>query len=160
MTQQAKNSLLAAAILAGLLSLPATWMTITASQLRGPAGGLLSVFDGLRVNVTGLNGSLTLLIAMPIWLIVGIAIGSSALQLAKDSKTFAVPPALQWGTAIVAVAWIIVPLTIGMLSKGASPGIGALLGLFAAGAPLVTLRLPTTPSANSSIPPYDPSSEE
>jgi hypothetical protein len=142
--QQHKNSLLALAIVAGLLSLPMTWMTIRGAQILGGFGEMFNfAFDGMTIDVTGLNGHLTFLVKTPIWFIILVAIAASVVQLMRGSKTFAIPSAVEWGIACVAVAWVGLALVIALFSGKASLGIGALLGLFAAATPFAMLCLPS-----------------
>lgn len=94
MDTKQQNTLLVGAVLAGLLSLPMTWLTIHNVQpsFGNGLGGLFSSeFPRMSLDVNGLNGHLTLLIKSPIWFVVAIAIGASVLQLMKHSKAFADP---------------------------------------------------------------------
>jgi len=142
--QQHKNSLLALAIVAGLLSLPMTWMTIRGAQIQGGFGEMFnSALGGMTFDVTGLNGHLTFLVKTPIWFIILVAIAASVVQLMRGSKTFAIPSAVEWGLACVAVAWVGFAFVVPLFSDQASFGMGALLGLFAAATPLAMLCLPT-----------------
>ncbi len=98
MNQQTKNTMLVVAILAGLLSLPTTWMTIRNAQFQGGMGEMFNTaFNNMTIDVTGLNGHVTFLVKTPIWLIVVLAIAASAMQLMQASQAFAVPQLLVWG---------------------------------------------------------------
>jgi hypothetical protein len=144
MKQQHKNSLLALAIISGLLSLPTTWMTIHGAQFQGGFAEMLNpVVGGMTVPVTGLNGHFTFLVKAPIWFITLVAIAASIVQLMRGSKTFAVPAAVEWGIACVAVGWVGLALVVALSSGKASLGIGAFLGLFSAATPLAMLLLPS-----------------
>jgi hypothetical protein len=144
MKQQQKNSLLAAAIFAGLLSLPMTWMTISGAEIQGGLGELFgSAFGGMTINVTGLNGHVTLLVKTPIWFIVLVAVSASGLQLMKGTNAVSVPASLEWGAAGISVAWVSIAILIAIFSGQSTLAIGALLGLFSAGTPLATLILST-----------------
>ena len=149
MQQKQKNSMLAAAILAGLLSLPMTWMTIRDAQFQGGPGSLFnSAFGGITLDVTGFNGHVTLLFKTPIWFIILVTVSASVLQIMKASRLFAVPRVLEIGTAAAGTGWVSVALGVGLFSGRATLGVGALLGLFAAATPLVLALLPT-PNSDS-----------
>jgi len=154
MTQPQKNTLRAIAIVAGLLSLPLTWMTLTGATMRGPFGNSMgSPFGGMTINVTGLNGSLTFLVKTPIWLVIGMAIAANALQLMRNTKVFAVPPVAEWGTAVVALVWVSMAILIALGSEKAGLGIGALVGLVCAAVPVVCLVIKSPPDQVNDIKP-------
>jgi hypothetical protein len=143
MTQPQKNTALALAIVAGVMSLPLPWMTIRGATIQsGPGHIFHSASDGLTIDVTGLNGHVTLLFKTPIWFIVGVAIAASVLQLMHHSGMFAVPRFAEWLTSIIAVAWVAPAIIVAMLSGKTAPGLGLLLGLAAAVIPVVCLTIP------------------
>ena len=146
MDTKQKNTLLVGAILAGVLSLPMTWMTIQNAQPsfgNGLGGLLASQLPSMSIDVTGLNGHITLLIKSPIWFVVAIVIGASALQLMKHSTAFAVPPLGEWISALVGVIWTAVPIIPIALTGKATLGIGWVLAFVSAVIPLVCLCVPT-----------------
>jgi hypothetical protein len=154
MKQQYKNSLLALAIVVGLLSLPMTWMTIRGAQIQGGFGEMFnSVFGNMTFDVTGLSGHVTFLVETPIWFIILVTIAASVVQLMRGSKTFAIPSVVEWGLACVAVAWVGLALVLALFSDQVSLGMGALLGLFAAATPFVMLCLPTAAADDRSANP-------
>ncbi|GAA4445650.1 hypothetical protein [Novipirellula rosea] len=148
-----QNGLLAAAIVAGLLSLPSTWMTIRNANIRITPnfGGQLITPDADFANliiprvtntsfdVTGLNGRVTLLATFPIWLVISIAIAGCLFQIAGKFDAIAFPRMLLWFIAISALALTVLPLVIALGSGRASPGIGWFLGLACAVTPVVVL---------------------
>jgi uncharacterized paraquat-inducible protein A len=145
MNSKQKNTALVASTVSGLFSLPLTWMTIPNAPLQ--VGGVVgdffnSVFQGLSVEVTGLNGYVTVFIKTPLWFVVCIAIGASLLQLIRHSTVFAIPRLALWGTAMVAVIWTSIPVGLILITGKASVGVGWLLGIFCALVPLVCLILP------------------
>jgi hypothetical protein len=151
MKQQHKNSLLALAVVAGLLSVPMTWMTIRGVRMPGDLGDFFnSVLNEVAVEVTGLNGHFTLFIRTPIWFVVLVAIAASVVQFMRQSSTFAIPQAVEWGTAVLAVAWIVPALAIALYAGKASIGMGAILGLLSAATPIAMLCLPTAVVADRS----------
>lgn len=157
MTQPQKNTALASAIVAGVISLPLTWMTIRPETMESPLNLndiLNSPFRVMTFNVTGFNGHVTFPFRTPIWFIVGIAIAANVLQLMQNSKMFAISRVAEWLTSIIAVAWVLVVIIVALLSDRASLGIGSVLGLASAVIPIVCLAIPesqthTTDSSNS-----------
>lgn len=153
-----KNTLLVTAIIAGMMSLPMTWMTIHNAQfLFGVRNGLNQMFGeglpGISVDVTGLNGHVTMLIKAPLWFVVCVAIGSSVLQLIQHSRVFAVPTFSAWGAAVFGLVWTMAPIVPAMLTGKVTPGIGWLLAMYCAAVPLVCLAVrsdPVNDAANNS----------
>ena len=144
MTQSQKNTALAIAIVAGLISLPLTWMTIRGATIQGGLGEMFnSMLGGMTIDVTGLNGHVTFLFKTPIWFIVGVAIAASVLQLMHNFEMFAISRIVEWLTSIVAVAWVLIAIIIALFSGQASLGIGSLLGLASSVIPVVCLAIPT-----------------
>lgn len=150
MTQPQKNTAAVFAIIAGLISLPLTWMTISGAQLNGQLvngdhGNPVSFpFPISNINVTGFNGHITLFFKTPVWLVVSIAIVSNILQLMHNTVQFAVPRFAQWLTALFGVTWICMAILVVLFSNEASLGIGSLLGLFCAAVALICLVIPTS----------------
>lgn len=146
MTQPQKNSALVLAMIAGLISLPMTWMTIQQVEWQGGFGpAFIPPFGGMKFDVTGLNGSVTFLVKTPIWFIVGVAISASLLQLMQESQTFAVPKFAIWMTPLLAVGWVLIVITLALFSGKATLGLGSLLGLFAAVVPAVCAVMQSSP---------------
>ncbi len=146
MTRPQQNTALSAAIVCGLLSVPLTWMTIRNPELPGGFGGMFpAAFSGMSIDVTGLNGSITVLFKTPIWFVMCVAIAASALQLLSQSGTFAIPRIAQWSIAVLALIWVGVAILTGLASSKATLGIGALLGLASAVIPVVCLFLTRSP---------------
>ncbi len=154
MTQPQKNTALAFAIVAALISLPLTWMTIRATpQIQGGLGDLGELFGAMlgemTVNVTGLSGHLTFPFKTPIWLIVAVAIAANVLQLMRNSKVFAIPRFAEWVAALVAIAWIGLAVTLALFSGKATIGVGSLLGLASAVIPILCLAIPSSKKPES-----------
>ena len=91
-TERKKNTMLAIAMLAGLLSLPAPWMTIHNATAMG-----------MNVDITGFSGYFTWPIKFPFWVAVTIAIVASGLQLMRNSKIFYIPRAAEWTAVLIAL---------------------------------------------------------
>ncbi len=144
MTAKQKNSLIIAAIVAGLLSLPMAWLTVQNARLSIPGGfggTFPSMLGSMSFNVTGFNGSVTFLIKAPIWFIVGVAIAANVLQLLRNSPSVEIPKLAEWITAIVGVIWTTIPILLALGSGRVTPALGWLLGVFCAATPLVCLWL-------------------
>jgi hypothetical protein len=142
MNSKTKNTILAAGIVSGLASLPLTWMTIhnASMNVEGGLGELFnSAFQGMTFDVTALNGHVTLLIKTPLWFVVAVAIAANVIQLMRHSNAFAIPKIALWIAAVMAAAWIAIPVLVALSSGKVTLGIGFLLGLLCAAAPLVCL---------------------
>ncbi len=154
MNQKQKNTLLAAGIVSGLVSLPMTWMTIRNAEMQIPAGlGNLfdSAFQGMAFDVTGLNGHVTLLVKTPLWFVIAIAIGANVIQIMRSSNAFAIPRIALWIVAVLAAVWVTIPISFALSSGKATVGVGWFLGLFCAAAPLACLFVPDTQIPNSKL---------
>lgn len=147
-TQQQKNTAALFAILAGLISIPLTWMTISGPQILTGLGDPFHFPIG-QLKVTGINGTITFLFKSPIWFIVGIAISANVLQLMQNSKQFAIPWFVGWVTAIFGVIWIGIGICVALFSDKATLGIGSLLGFFCAGVALFCVIVPTSTQQDS-----------
>ncbi len=144
MTDKQKKTLLISAIIAGVVSLPMTWLTVQNARMSFPGGfgGMLpSGFASMSINVTGISGFVTFIIKSPLWFIVLIAIAANVLQLLRNSKSVEIPKLAEWITAIVAVVWTTVPILIALTSGQVTPAVGWLLGVFCAATPLACLWL-------------------
>lgn len=149
MTQPQKNTSLALAIALGLISLPLTWMTIRGATFQGgPADVLNLAFREMieTVEITALDGYVTLLFKAPIWSIVCVSILASVLQLMRSSEVFAIPRLAEWATSFAGLAWMSLAVVCVVSSGKASLSIGCLLGLTAAVIPVVCLAVPLSPS--------------
>jgi hypothetical protein len=154
MNPKQKNTLLAAGIVSGVVSLPMTWMTIRNAemQIEGGFGNLFnSAFQGMTFDVTGLNGHVTMLFKTPLWFVIGLAIAANAIQLMRSSNVFAIPRIALWIVGVVAAIWITIPIILALSSGKATLGIGWFLGLFCASAPLICLFVPDTAGGNSQL---------
>lgn len=104
---QAKNRVLLSAVAMGLLlcSIPTTWMTINNASLTfdapmfgdsspfGQGGPSLQMpsLGGMAINVTGLNGHITLGTKAPIWLLVVVAVGAIGVGALNAAGVTSVP---------------------------------------------------------------------
>lgn len=164
MNTKQKNTALVAAILAGLLSLPLTWLTIRNAEIsfNGPMAGMFnSAMMGMTLSVTGFSGRVTFLFTTPIWLLVVISIGASVLQLMRHSKAFEIPKVAEWITAVIGVVWMSIPVFLAMTSGKVGIGVGWLLGMACAIVPLYFLifeqqGMASTIDTASSVPDQGP----
>ena len=160
MTRPQKNTLLACGIAAALLSIPLPWMTI--SRPRGSffsgdgspmtAGGPLfeamsEMTPSVTADVTGLNGSVTLLFKVPLWLVALTAAAACGLPLLMNTAAFEFPRWLPWAFTVTAGVWVGAALLLGLTAGGATPGIGILLAFAAFAAAAADLLLPTKAEA-------------
>lgn len=158
MEQKQRNTLLAAGILSGVLSLPMSWLTLGVAGRFGPMNAAMG---NMTMNITGLNGKLSLLfLSIPIWFVILLAVAANALQfdrmIDRMSDFFVIPRALVWTLAVVSQVWIVIPVLLVVASKGVRPGFGWFLGVICAGAAITSLmfqgngRLKKRPKASSS----------
>ena len=157
MTRGQKNTLLACGAAAALLSIPLPWMTVSQptgemffpggsppAGLRAAAGGLLPT---VTADVTGLNGHVTLLVKVPLWLVALAAAAACGVPLLSGAGAFEVPRWLPWALAVPAGVWVGASLVIALFSARATPGIGVFFGVAAVAAALANL-LVRTPRAD------------
>ena len=122
-------------LLALLVSLPLEWMTIYNAKLQFDGGMqgfdqmMPSPFGAMTASVTGLNGHVTFLIKMPIWLIVTFGLLGLGLALVKNFgygnfKNFIPLIPLSLSTVYVLLA-----LLVTVTSPDANPQIGLFLAL-------------------------------
>ncbi|WP_339730280.1 hypothetical protein [uncultured Gimesia sp.] len=153
MAQPLKNTAALFAILAGLISIPLSWMTIYGAQFTDGAGNRFPIpideFKVLGFSVTGINGSFTFLFETPIWFLVGIAISANVLQLMHNSTQFAIPSFAEWATALFGFIGIGLGICVALFSDKVTLGIGSLMGLFCAGVALLCLVVPTSDQQDS-----------
>jgi hypothetical protein len=161
MNPKKQNSLLLAAIVSGLIALPLPWMTIHNAQLMPEVGGFPAMsMQLMTLDVNGFNGSFTLLVKLPIWFVVCIAVGASAIQLLRQTQSFEVPKNAEWLMAWAGIIWTAGPL-VALFTGRVTPGIGWLLGLFCSAVPLYCLMTasssPTrsTTASSSQSPPQN-----
>jgi hypothetical protein len=107
MMNQAKNRVLLGVVAIGLLlcSIPTTWMTFKNASLSfdlptfgdsspfGQGGPMMQMpaFNGLELNVTGINGHITLGAKAPIWLLVIVAAGAIGVGALNAAGITTVP---------------------------------------------------------------------
>lgn len=139
MNTKQRNTFLASAIAAGLFSLPATWMQFRNFETRVGAIGerRKAVLHGASHDVTGLDGDVSFLFPVPIWVVVCVAIGASLLHFMRESDHFAVSRWAIWATGSFAIVWMVIPLAVSLSPDHTILGIGTLLGIYSAIVPLI-----------------------
>ena len=152
MTRPQKNTLLACGVAAVLLSIPLPWMTISqpAGDVFFPGGspgpGLRAAAEGMlptvTADVTGLNGHVTLLFKVPLWLVALTAASACGVPLLAGLGAFDVPRWLPWAFAVPAGVWVAASLLLALTSDRATLGIGTLLAAAAVAAALIGLLFP------------------
>ena len=154
-----RNALLSLAIVAGLLSLPTTWLKFTKTKftITPNFGGRIlnqdSDFKSMlaqkvtktSLSLTGLNGSVSLILDIPIWLIATLAIMSNILILADAHAGIDFPRAVLWAFSIAATCLATLPALIAIAVENVTPGIGWAFGLVAAIVPLSVLWVVSRP---------------
>lgn len=152
-----KNQVVLCAIGAGLLlcSLPTTWLTINNAQLNfngGPFGGgsFNMPTPTISMNVTGLNGSITMGVKTPIWLLAIAGAATIALAALNAADVTKVPSAaLLVALAVVGLFFVVGLLTT--LGGDATLGIGYVLAF--AGLGLGAWQVIAQMSASGATPP-------
>ncbi|GAB5439756.1 MAG: hypothetical protein Fues2KO_01050 [Fuerstiella sp.] len=135
MNLQNRRLLLAGAVVLGLLSLPMTWMTIHNAQI---SGGMFSM-PGMSLDVTGLNGHVTLLVKTPLWFVVSVIVAAAVAQWMHFTGTITVPRPLAAVLSIAGLGWVGLAIVISLASSQASLGLGALIALAAAVMTLISV---------------------
>ncbi len=134
MTPKQLTGLLLAGVLAGIISLPTTWVTFHPAK-----GGPVSFVDWIgftlgdpTITVTGFTGHTFIPCDVPLWVIVSISIGAAALRLMQlqNSSTFALP--MVKGIAMIGAIWVTVVFLLMLVGERDSVGIGGFLALICA----------------------------
>ena len=113
------------AILLLLISLPLTWMTIRNAGMQLPSNMSFPSFPGITFKVTGLNGTITFLAQVPIWLIVMVGVIGVALALMNHLGLASVARAVPLLLVFFSAIYIVIAIVVALGSGNASPGIGA-----------------------------------
>lgn len=139
-----KNRVIMGAVAVGLLalSLPLTWLTINNAQIKiegtpfGPGGPFgnggpslqMPTIPGMQLAVTGTNGSLSVGISVPIWLLVIVVISATVIAVLNELQIVSVP------AAVLLIPLGVVGIYFGAglvlsLSGEATPAIGLFLAV-------------------------------
>lgn len=123
------------ALLALLVSLPLEWMTIynVKMQFNGGMQGfdqmMPSPFGPMTASVTGLNGHVTFLLKMPIWLIVIFGLLGIGLALLKNFGYGNFKNYIPLIPLSLSTVYVLLALLVTVTSSDANPQIGLFLAL-------------------------------
>jgi amino acid transporter len=126
------------ALLALVISLPLEWMTIHNAQIQFDDGFeeleemMSPSFGQMTVKVTGINGRITFLVELPIWLIVVVGLIGVILALLNSLGVASLPKLASLIPISLSSLYVIVALILTIASSEASLGVGifvALVGL-------------------------------
>ena len=130
MSQAKSIVLLTAAILAGALSLPLEWFTLTNLDIESAKhSGSVSALDGAT------------LFSIPIWALVATALVASILQILDKVTRLGVPKFVTSGVAVVALVGMLVTIVVPMALQGVTANEGAFLGFLSAAMPMVAITM-------------------
>ena len=125
-------------LLALVLSLPLEWMTIHNAEMQFTGGFqgfgemMSSSFGRMTLTVTGINGHITFLVKLPIWLIIVIGLIGVLLALLNCLRAASLPKLVPLIPLSLSTLYVVVALVITIGSSQATVGVGifvALLGL-------------------------------
>ena len=126
------------AMVALVISLPLEWMTIHNAKM-GFSGGfqgfgdmMSSPFGAMTLKVTGINGHITFLAKLPIWLIVGVGLVGVLLAFLNCLRATSLPKLVPLVPLSLSALYVFIALVITIGSSEATIGVGifvALLGL-------------------------------
>ena len=109
-------------IFALLLSIPLEWMTIHGAKLQfqGEMGNFMGNmfsqgFGGITLTLTGLNGNITFLVKLPIWLIVVIGLIGVVLSLLNSLRITSLPRGVLLIPLFLSAIYMIIGLFVGLV---------------------------------------------
>lgn len=130
MSQTKSIVLLTAAIIAGVMSLPFEWFTLTNVDIDSTKhSGSVSALDGAT------------LFSIPIWALVATALVASILQLLDKVTRLAIPKFVTSGLAVLALIGMLVAIVVPMALQGVTANEGAFLGFLSAIIPMVAITI-------------------
>ena len=149
------------AILALVISLPLEWMTIhnAPMQFNGGPQGLGNMIapslTTMTVKVTGINGHITFLVKLPIWLIVVVGMIGVLLAVLNCLRVASIPRIAVLIPLSLSTLYVVITLVITIGIEEATVGIGifiALIGLGLGYAQALTYRINATENTVSREP--------
>lgn len=155
MTIPQQNSLLVAAIAAGLLSLPMPWFKTTLLSFSIQIGPGQTPAQRPHFNpplVTGLTGNVEFLLTTPLWFVVALSIAACIMQFMVRSSVFEIPRWVIWLTPLLGIGGAILPLWPTRSYERVTPELGWWLGMFCACTPLACLLWTRSAGAVRSVP--------
>jgi hypothetical protein len=130
MSQTKSIVLLTAAILAGALSLPLEWFTLTNVDIESAKhSGSVSAWDGAT------------LFSIPIWVLVATALVANVLQILDKVTRLGIPNVLISGITVAALIGMLVTILVPMVLQGVTANEGAFLGFLSAAIPVVAITI-------------------
>ncbi len=126
------------AMLALVISLPLEWMTIHNARMQFSGGVqgfgemMSSSLGTMTLKVTGINGHITFLAKLPIWLIVVVGLIGVLLALLNCLRATSLPRLVPLIPLSLSAVYVVVALLITIGSSEATVGVGifvALIGL-------------------------------
>ncbi len=138
------------AMLALVISLPLEWMTIHNARMQfsggfqGFGGMMSSSFGPMTVKVTGINGHITFLATLPIWLIVVVGLIGILLAFLNCLRVTSLPKFTALVPLSLSTLYVVVAFLITIGSSEATVGAGifvALVGLGLGYAYTLTYRI-------------------
>ncbi len=123
------------AAIALLVSLPLEWMTIHNAAMLFNGGfpdvaGLQgSPMGGMSVAVNGFNGSITLLLKLPIWLIVLFGVTGVLLAILNSQRVTSLPKAVPMLCLALSSAYVLLAFGTIILNSSASTAVGILVAM-------------------------------
>ncbi len=135
--------LIIGAMLVLVISLPLEWMSIqnASANFSGPfqelGNRMTQTLGKVSMSVTGLNGHVTFLFKMPIWLIVVIGLIGALLSMLNTLKVTSMPQPVPLILLGFSILYMIIALLIAIGSGNASVGIGVFVGLLGNGLAII-----------------------
>ncbi len=160
MTKNNSNALGIAAMVVLILSLPLEWMTLHNARmqfnggLQGLGNMMPSSMGTMTIKLTGINGHITFLAKLPIWLIVVVGLTGVLLAFLNSLRVISIPKLAALVPLSLSALYVIVALLITIGSSEATAGVGifaALLGISLGYAFALTCQIGPEEDATSSI---------
>jgi hypothetical protein len=131
MTNERRNSLLAFGVIAAVAAFAFTWMTVYVDPASsGPSALLLALSSpGFGMPLRPSNGSVKLIVSIPVWAVIVLAASSNAIQIVAQTRAFDVPRIAMWIVSLLAAAYVAIPAAVGLMSGRISLDMGWFLGM-------------------------------
>lgn len=123
----------------GILSLPATWVTFRPA--RGSPYSFLPWFSSILgdpiISVTGFSARAFFPFEAPLWVVVILSIGASALRLIQLCYSTTAGLNAVKGVAVIGAIWLMLVLAMMFVGERESLGIGGFLAMICAAVSIV-----------------------
>ncbi|MHC4745212.1 MAG: hypothetical protein ACYS8Z_25125 [Planctomycetota bacterium] len=123
------------AMLTLIISLPLEWMTIHNARMQFSGGfqrfgeRMSSSLGGMSVKVTGINGHITFLAKLPVWLIVVVGLIGTILAFLNCLRVASLPKFVPLIPLSISALYVVVALLITIGSSEATVGVGVFVAL-------------------------------